>query len=286
MYAGMLFANVCWAMGIIGTKVALRSMPAAAFAEVRALGAAALFSTLLLLWQGQRFPAHLKVNDWIALAGLAASGISFSHILYCAGIARTSVVHTGLIAALGPAMVLVISCLLRIERLTGLRAIGILLSFGGAASLAMSKAGSGKGAEFSGDMMVLASVVFAALYAILLKRSAHRFDLLTLNVGVFGLGAVFLLPVGAQASLSVRWIAVPGLAWAGLLFVIVMGSVVGYMIIVKAMAELNPSQVQVFMYLQPVMATAMGVLWMGETLPAGVLLGGIMIILGVFLVAR
>ncbi len=145
MHAGMLFANVCWAMGIIGTKVALRSMPAAAFAEVRALGAAALFLTLLLLWQGQRFPAQLKVNDWIALAGLAASGISFSHILYCAGIARTSVVHTGLIAALGPAMVLVISCLLRIERLTGLRAIGILLSFGGAASLAMSKAGLGQG---------------------------------------------------------------------------------------------------------------------------------------------
>ncbi len=128
--------------------------------------------------------------------------------------------------------------------------------------------------------------MFAALYAILLKRSAHRFDLLTLNVGVFGLGAVFLLPVGAQASLSVRWIAVPGLAWAGLLFVIVMGSVVGYVIQAWVMAELDPSQVQVFMYLQPVVSTATGVLWMGETLPTGGLLGGIMIILGVFLAAH
>jgi drug/metabolite transporter (DMT)-like permease len=286
MYAGMLFANTCWAIGIVGTKIALRSMPAAAFAEVRALGAALLFLTLLSFSQGRRFPRHLKLNDWMALAGMAASGIAFSHILYCAGMARTSVVHTGLIAALGPAMVLVISCLLRIERLTALKALGILVSFGGAALLTISRASSGRSAAFIGDLMLLASVAFTSIYAILLKRSAHRFDLLTMNAGVFGLGALFLLPVGAQASLSVTWTAVPGPAWAGLLFVTVMGSVVSYLINAWVMTDLNPSQVQAFMYFQPVMATAMGVLWMGETLPTGALLGGIMIIVGVFLAAR
>jgi drug/metabolite transporter (DMT)-like permease len=65
-----------------------------------------------------------------------------------------------------------------------------------------------------------------------------------------------------------------------------MGSVVGYVIQAWVMAELDPSQVQVFMYLQPVVSTATGVLWMGETLPTGGLLGGIMIILGVFLAAH
>ena len=107
-----------------------------------------------------------------------------------------------------------------------------------------------------------------------------------MNAGVFGLGALFPLPVGAPASFRVTWAAVPGLAWAGLLFVMVMGSVVGYLINARVMAKLNPSQVQVFMYLQPVLATVMGVLWMGEMLPPGALLGGIMIILGVFLTAR
>jgi drug/metabolite transporter (DMT)-like permease len=257
MYAGLLFANACWAVGIVGTKVALRSMPAAAFAEGRAVGAALLFFALLLFSRGQRFPKHLNFHDWMALAGMAASAVSFSHIFYCAGMARTSVVHTGLIVALGPAMVLVFSCLLRIERLTALRTLGILVSFGGAALLTMSKGGSGKRAALVGDLMLLASVAFTSIYAILLKRWGRRFDLLTMNAGIFGLGALFLLPVGAPASIGVTWAAVPGLAWAGLLFVIVMGSVVGYLIYARIMAELNPSQVQVFMYFQPVMATAM-----------------------------
>ena len=286
LYAGLLFANACWAIGIVGTKIALRSMPAAAFAEGRALGAALLFFAFLLLSPGRRFPEHLKGNDWMALTGMAASGISFSHIFYCAGMARTSVVHTGLITALGPAVVLVISCLLRMERLTALKAVGIMVSFGGAAVLAMSEDGTGKGAAFFGDLMLLASAAFTSVYAIWLKRSGHRFDLLTLNAGVFGFGALFLLPFGAPALLRVTWAAVPRLAWAGLLFVIVMGSVVSYLIYARVMADLDPSQVQVFMYFQPLMVAAMGVQWMGETLPTKALLSGIMIMLGVFLAAR
>jgi drug/metabolite transporter (DMT)-like permease len=286
MYAGLLFANTCWAIGIVGTKVALRSMPAGAFAEARAVGAALLFFILLSFSWGQRFPKHLKASDWMALAAMAASGISFSHILYCAGIARTSVVHAGLIAALGPAMVLLISCLFRMERLTALKTVGIIVSFGGSAVLTMSKAGPGKSSAFFGDLILVVSMMFTSIYAILLKRFAHRFDLLTISAWVFALGALFLLPVGAPVSLGVNWLALPRSAWAGLLFVMVMGSVVSYLIYARVMAKLNPSQVQVFMYLQPVMATAMGVLWMGEILPPGALLGGFMIILGVFLAAR
>jgi drug/metabolite transporter (DMT)-like permease len=261
-------------------------MSPAAFAQARAVGAASIFFALLVCSRRQRFPLHLKVSDWLALAGLAASGITFNHFLYCVGIARTSVVHTGLIVALGPAIVLVISCLLRIEHLTTLRAIGIAVSCGGAAFLTISKAGPGRGAEFFGDMMVLASIVFGAVYAILLKRSANRFDVFTLNVGIFGIGALFLLPIGVRASLRVRWVALPALAWAGLLFVILMGSVLGFVIQAWVMAALDPSQVQVFTYLQPLISTAAGVLWLGENLPAGGLLGGIMIIFGVFLAAR
>jgi drug/metabolite transporter (DMT)-like permease len=282
----MIFANACWAIGIVGTKIALRSMPTAAFAEARAVGAAVLFLALFAFSPGQRFPRHLNRNDWIALAAMAASGISFSHILYCDGIARTSVVHTGLIAALGPAMVLLISCLLRIERFTALRAFGILLSFGGAALLTVSKANLSQRSAWAGDLLLMACGAFTSIYAILLKRSIKRFDTFTMNAGVFALGALFLLPIGGPASLRVAWLVLPRLAWAGLIFVTVMGSVVSYLINTWAMTELDPSQVQAFLYLQPVMAAAMGVLWMGEMLPGGTVLGGILIIVGVFLAAR
>jgi drug/metabolite transporter (DMT)-like permease len=201
-------------------------------------------------------------------------------------LARTSVAHAGLIVAIGPVMVLVLSCLMRLEALTVLKFIGMLGSFGGVAVLTTGKAGQGNSGHWIGDLILLAGSAVFAYYTILMKEVADRYDALTLNTLAFGVGTVLMIPFGTWWVLDVRWIAVPGQAWWGLAFMVVFGSVVPYLLFTIAMTELTAARVAAFSYVQPVIATGLGIWLLAERLTVKIVLGGILILAGVYLTER
>lgn len=281
----MLFATVCWAANIIAAKEALRGFHPLALAQLRVLGAALLFALAFFAWRGR--PAlRLTPRQWIFLTVLALTGITLNQLLFIGGLARSSVAHTGLIVALGPVMVLVLSCLMRLEALTVLKFVGMLVSFGGVAVLTTGKVGQANGGHWLGDLILLGGSAVFALYTILLKEVSDRYDALTLNTLTFGLGTLLMIPFTMRALLSVSWAALPIRAWWGLSFMVVFGSVVAYLIFAFALTGLTASRVAAFSYIQPVMATGLGIWLLGEKLTLGVVVGGALILLGVYLVER
>jgi len=99
-------------------------------------------------------------------------------LFFIGGLARTSVAHTGLIVALGPVMTLVLACLMRMESLTALKFVGMLIAFGGVGVLTADKAGGTEGGHLVGDLIILAGSAVFAYYTILVKQVAERFDAL------------------------------------------------------------------------------------------------------------
>jgi len=67
---------------------------------------------------------------------------------------------------------------------------------------------------------------------------------------------------------------------------ILFGSVVPYLIYAFALTELAASRVAAFSYLQPVIATALGVWLLAERLTSSAVAGGTLILLGVYLTER
>ena len=135
------------------------------------------------------------------------------------------------------------SCLLRLEPLTALKLTGMLVSFGGVAALTVGHNGQTSGAHWQGDLIVLASSAVFACYTILVKGVSDRYDALTLNTLVFGLGALLVVPAGAPAVLGVRWSSLPSPVWWSLAYMILFGSVVPYLIYAFALTELAASRV-------------------------------------------
>ena len=203
MHLLMLFATCCWAANIVAGKEALVGFGPLALAQLRALGAALVFLLVFLVWPGKP-RLELSGRQWWLMAVLGLSGVTLNQLFFIGGLARTSVAHTGLIVALGPVMVLVLSCALRLEPLTALKLTGMLVSFGGVAVLTVGHSGQTSGAHWQGDLIVLASSAVFACYTILVKGVSDRYDALTLNTLVFGLGALFVVPAGAPAVLGVR----------------------------------------------------------------------------------
>jgi drug/metabolite transporter (DMT)-like permease len=285
MHFVMLLVTVCWASNIIAGKEALTGLSALALAQLRVGGTAVVYAGCFLV-AGHWARLRLSPRQWLALAVTALSGVALNQICFIGGLARTSVAHSGLIVALGPVIVLVIAVLLRLEALTVGKFLGMLISFAGVGILTADRAGQGNLGHWSGDLILLLGTALFAIYTVLMKEIAADYDILTLNVLVFGLGAIQMMPFCLRAVLATHWARLPWDVWWGLGFMILLGSVVPYLLFALAIKELAASRVAAFNYLQPVIASSLAIWVLSEKLTIKVLIGGALILAGVYLAER
>ncbi len=278
----MLVPTFCWAANIVAGKEALLGFNPLALAQLRVAGAAFILGVLFVL-RGGRSRLPRTSREWLTLAALGLTGITLNQLCFIGGLARTSVIHTGLIVALGPVIVLMLAALMKTENLTLTKVVGMMLAFSGVALLLMERKRSADGPHWFGDLIVLAGTVVFAYYTVLEKSVAKRYDDLTLNAFVFGLGAVLMMPLAGKSTLAVDWHDLSLRAWGGLGFMIIFGSVLAYWIFAYALTQLSPSRVAAFSYLEPVIAAALGIWLLGEKVALGELMGGVLILVGMYL---
>ncbi len=278
----MLLTTFFWASNIVAGKVALAGFNVLALAQLRMAAAAILYVLLYVAWRG--IPTFRLTRRQSMILGLMAlTGITMNQICYIGGLARTSVTHTGLIQAIGPIMVLLLSALLGMEALTSRKILGMAISFVGVALLLIEKPAQGSGANWLGDLILIAADGFFAYYTILMKDVADCYDPLTLNTIVFSLGAILLIPFCASSVAEVHWNRISVHAWWGLVYMVLFGSLVAYLIYAFALEKLSASNVAAFAYLQPVMAALLDIWLLAEKVSLKVVLGGALILCGVYL---
>jgi drug/metabolite transporter (DMT)-like permease len=285
MHMLLFWGTVFWASNIVAGKEAVGSFGGMGLAQLRLAGAAILFLALFLARPG-RPELRLSSRQWLVLAVVGFNGMTLNQIGFINGLARTSVAHTALIVALGPVMVLALSCLMRLEPLTPPKFLGMLISFAGVAILTLGGAERGSTAHWQGDLIVLAGSASFAYYTIQAKAIANRYDALTLNTLTFAIGSLLMIPFAARSVLNIRWAGVPLAAWGGLAFMVILGTVVSYLVYAFALTELSASRVAAFAYLQPVVAALLGVWLLGERITLGLVGGGATILAGVYLAER
>jgi len=285
MHFLLFWGTLFWASNIVAAKEAAGEFGAMGLAQLRLAGAALLFVLVFLAWR-RRPELRLSGRQWLSLTSIAFNGLTLNQICFLAGLTRTSVAHTALIVALGPVMVLALSCLLRLEPLTLPKFLGMLISFGGVAILTLGGAEKGSPAHWQGDLIVLAGGVSFAYYTIQVKEIANRYNALTLNTLIFPLASLLMIPFAARSVLHIRWAKISLGAWGGLAFVIVLGTVVAYLIYAFALTELSASRAAAFAYLQPMIAALLGAWLLEERITLGVVAGGGLILLGVYLAER
>ncbi|MGD0224004.1 MAG: DMT family transporter [Terriglobia bacterium] len=285
MHLLMLMVVVCWASNIIAGKEALTGFTPMALAQLRVLGAAIIF-VIAFLATGRIRRLQFTQRKWIFLVAMAANGIALNQLTFIGGMARSTVAHTGLIVALGPVMVLLIAVVVRLEVMTLWKFAGMMIAFAGVGILTADKAGQGSAGHGVGDLILLVSTLVFAIYTVLVKEVANQFDSLTLNTLIFVLGAIMMLPFCAHAVVVTNWAALRMEAWWGLAFIIIFGSVISYLVFAYVMTELAASRAAAFNYLQPVIASGLGIWILFERLTSKVLIGGGFILAGVYLTER
>ena len=163
----------------------------------------------------------------------------------------------------------------------------MFVSAAGVVLLSLDKANSGS-PTLLGDSTILASTCGFAFFTVMSKPYRDRYGAVTVATFAYVSGAITLLPVvlyfvwGQAFPLA----EVARAGWTALLYMAVFPAVIGYVIYYYALGYVAASRLSAFTYLQPPLATFLGVVFLGEPLTSLLLLGGTLILGGVALTER
>lgn len=285
MHLAMLVTVSCWAANMVAVKEALFGFSPSALAVVRAIAVAIVFGIIFAFLRGWSL-LRLARAQWQRLVLIAFFGVTLNQILFVEGVAHTNVPHAALIIAVEPVMVLVLSVMMRLEGLTALKFAGMTISFTGVVLLTYGKPANGGQSYWLGDVVLMVEVVVFAYYTILMKGIVNEYDIVTLNTVVFGLGALMMIPFGAKAVWRLRWSQIPFRSLLGLSFMTFFSCVIGYLLFAFALKGLTASRVAAFNYIEPVIATGLGIWMLHDRVGLWTILGGGLILLGVYFTER
>jgi drug/metabolite transporter (DMT)-like permease len=220
------------------------------------------------------------------LLGLGIGGVIGNQVIFVLGLGRTSVAHAALAVAMTPIFVLTFATVSGQERLTGRKLLGMLVAATGIVALQFGREAGGRGPTLAGDLTVLLSGAIFAAYAVFGKSVASRFGTLTTNTFAYAGGGVLMLPVTWYLATQHDLSRVSAGAWLAVLYMAIFPAVIGYLIFYYALQRLPASRVSVFSYFQPVLATALAYLILGERPGPAFALSWGLVLTGVLLTER
>ncbi len=281
-----------WAVNFLVVKVGLRYLPALAFASFRIVAAGMFMVAIAPLCR--RLPMfsaadpHEKstARDLWTFAYLGFFGVSVNQFCFTLGLRYTNVTHSSIIVGMAPIYTLTLVVLLRLEKLTWRKAVGMAIAFTGVAILASSTGLSHHSPTLMGDAITVFGSLGFAMYVVLGKRVASTYNALTMTTWNFIFGSALLLPVALQQAVAMRlfstWREVPWEAWVCLVFTGLLSSTVAYLLYFWLLRYLEASQLASFSYLLPVSASGLSIVFLGERGSWLELMGGMLALLGVY----
>jgi len=215
---------------------------------------------------------------WFLLFGLAVAGYQIS---YFSAVDRTMVATATLLAVCtAPLFVALVARRAFGERLT-VRVTGALV-FGLAGTVLMigvdSLAGLVNPRWWSGNVLALTAAICYGGYILIGKRLTGELPPIRIVAVAFTLGAVFLLPF-------LRFPAPSWEAWGMILYLGMVPTGVAYMFYITGLTRTTATKASVASLLEPLTATFLAVVFLGERLGTWEWIGAFLLFLSLFLMA-
>lgn len=284
-HLSMFTAEAIWGfMAPIGKAAMNSGFDGISVVSFRVAGAALLF--WLASFIGPR--EHIPGRDIVKLAGAAVLGIVFNQCLFNIGLSITSPVNASIVTTSMPIFAMVLSFFILKEPITWKKALGVAIGCCGALILIFSSASAGnaKVGDIRGDLMCLGAQFSFALYLALFNPLIRKYNVFTVNKWMFTWASLFVLPFTSVHVSQLPWASFTAATWLEVVYMVVFGTFVSYLLSVVAQSVLRPTVVSVYNYVQPIVSVVVSVaVGMSVfTLPQGVAV--VLVFSGVWLVIK
>lgn len=286
IYIEALAAMIMWGASFVASKVALQELSPATLVWLRFLMGMVVLGTAVILRKQFTFPTK---KEWAYFALLGFLGITLHQWLQSNALQTSEASTSAWIVSTSPVFMALLGWLLLKEELGWVKTLGILLAFAGVlvvvskgdfGSISIGKFGA------PGDKLIMISSVSWAVFSALSRRGlkAYPASLMMFYVMVFGWLFTSILFLRAETFLEIGNLTFNG--WKGVAFLGIFCSGLAYIAWYDALKALTTAQAGAFLYIEPPVSVVVAFFILGEAITLASLIGGAIILWGVWLVNR
>ena len=286
-YTLLVFATLCWSGNFIVGKFAyLFEVPPLTLNFMR------WASVWLILIPFTYKEILNNMNDikknWIVISFMGIITIStFNSVVYFA-LTYTQVINAVLVLAAIPAVTIIISSLMKVDKTNIFQLFGLLLSIIGIGAI-ISNADIQKITTLSfnkGDLWMLVCVFTWAIYSTLLKKHKFKFSQFTLIQLMVSVGIIFLIPqffyersIGLEITFNKAFFVI-------LFYVVIFPAIAAYYCWQKGVEIVGPNRATMFIQLMPLLSAVLAILIFQEKFEIYHFIGASFILSGIYLSNR
>lgn len=278
-----LFAVLFWGASFIATKYLLAELTPETIISMRLILAIILLLAVALI-QKRDFSINFKSHLYILVLAMIAV---FHLWIQVTGLKFTTASNTGWIIGTAPIFIAILGLIFFKEKLNALKIIGIVTATFGLLLLV------GKGdlsnidlIRNKGDLLVLSSSFTWGIYSIVNKKISLNYSPLMTILYLFIMMAIIIIPLTVSASSINSVKNLSGLGWIAILFLGLLCSGVSYVIWAYALREMESAKVGAYLYFEPFVTVLTAWIFLRENITLLMMLSGLIITLGVFLVNK
>jgi len=279
-----LFAVIVWGVSFIATKFVLHDISPIAVVWLRfsmgvvILGIASATRKQILL---------PNKGEWGYFALLGFLGITFHQWLQSNALQTSEAGTTAWIVSTTPVFMALLGWLILKEGLNWIKVLGIFLAFigvllvaskGNLSSVLIGKLGA------PGDKLIMVSAINWAVFSVLSRRGLKSYPASLMMFYVMAFGWVFTSILFFKESGLSEISNLTNGGWLALLFLGIFCSGLAYIAWYDALQALSAAQTGAFLYIEPLVAVVFAFFILGEAVTVVSLIGGGVILLGVWLV--
>lgn len=264
-------ASVFLGASVVATRFAVDQIGPASIGFLRYLiGAVCILAILRLT--GQRTVAR---GDRMAVAALGIVMFGVFPWTFGASLQYIPAAQGAVVLATMPILTLVLARIRGFESLSVRKSAGVIAAFAGVgvALLAGRDTGSLTGPAWIGVGLMLATALLGAVYSVFSRPYLQRNPALGVTATSMAAGTLFLMPVAAVEN---GGLGPPDLSPGGVgavLFLGTFGGAVAFWLWIWALEHAAPTRVAVFLTLNPMTATLLAALFLGERITVAFVAG-------------
>ena len=281
--ASACIAATLFGASVVAVRIAVRDIPPLTLALLRfGQGALVLLAALALF---RRDRLRIEPRDLPYLGVLGAIFFAVFPTTFNMGMRYEAASRGALLLATMPLWTLVIARLVSGEQLTFRQMLGVFVSVAGVAIVIVQRRAAGGGSIdiVRGDLLLMITALCGAIYNVSAKRMLRKYGGLTVTFYAMLIGSLLLTPALAverspsYAALSADtiWIVV---------FLGVLGGALAFSLWTSALRRLSPTQVAVYINLNPIAATLLAATVLHEQLSALFVVGFLGVAAGLMIV--
>lgn len=278
----LIFAALFWGMNFAATKYAADFLPQLFIVAFRFIGGGLLLLLVLRLLEPE---SRLRRKDILPMAGLGCFGIGAAQTAFTFGISLTSAASTGLVFTTAPVWGMLLGFVLGLERPgwkgvfgVGLCILGVGMVFYGGLS--------NEDDSLVGDLVILLAAVCVGAYTVFSMPVLQRHSPLAVATYPTLFGGPVVLLLSLPYLSEVEWGSLGAGPWAALLYSAILATAFAFAAWQRGISRIGANRVLVYQYLITLTGVTSGVIFFGEDLTLDKILGGAIILVGVYLARR